>query len=107
MSDATLQKLYLSLSYMKIQYKIRFFSSKPSMLYHKCIQLLKILGLCSQCGDYTIHKTDNGFGKLLNEIYNVCLLVSKALLVHEMHIGKNKEDEIDSKVSTFQPFQKR
>ena len=76
-------------------------------MYHKLIELLKILGLCFRSGDYTIHKTDKGFGKLLNKIYNVCLLVSKALLVYEMHIGKNKENEIDSKQSNFQPFQKR
>ena len=90
-----------------MKYKIIIFSPKPSILYHELIELLKIFRLCFRGGDYNIHKTDNGFGKLLNEIYNVCLLVSKALLVHEMHIGKNKEDEIDSKVSTFQPFQKR
>ena len=76
-------------------------------MYHKLIELLKILALCFRRRDYTLHKTDNGFEKLLNKIYIVCLLVFKALLVYEMHIGKNKENEIDSKVSNFQPFQKR
>ena len=59
-----------------------------------------MLGLCFRRRDYTLHKTNNGLEKLLNKIYIVCLLVSKALLVYEMHIGKNKENEIDSKAST-------
>ena len=69
-------------------------------MYHELIELLKISGLCFRRGDYTLRKTDNGFGKLLNKIYIVCLLVFKALLVYEMHIGKNKENEIDSKAHT-------
>ena len=69
-------------------------------MYHKLIELLKILALCFRRRDYTLHKTDNGFEKLLNKIYIVCLLAFKSLFVWEMHIGKNKENEIDSREST-------
>ena len=69
-------------------------------MYQRLLELLNILGLCFRRGDYTMRKPDNGFEKLLTKIYIVCLLVSKALLVYKMHIGKNKENEIDSREST-------